>query len=107
MRAQEACRNVLTPCRLLRAAHMFFRDQLQSFTGHAHHAGERPPPTATQRLLMVCSSLTYLSCSWTWQHFEYPRLGSWFWLVAAASSVADGIADVLLEVLVERNELAS
>ena len=68
----------------------FFSDQAAAMSsGKQHHKAGIPPPPVLQRVLMACSSLLYLCCSYAWSRFGYRWLGLWFCLVSALSVVAD------------------
>ena len=64
--------------------------------GEGHSAGA-PPFTRLQRLLMVASSLLYLSCAHAWQRYSFVWLARCFVLVSALSVGADSGTDVLPE----------
>jgi len=76
----------------------FFSAQAAALSsGKQHHKAGTPPPSVLQRVLMACSSLLYLCCSYAWSRFSYRWLGVWFCLVSALSVVADAGGGLLTE----------
>ena len=75
-------------------------------SGKQHHKAGTPPPPLLQRVLMACSSLLYLCCSYAWSHFGYRWLGLWFCLVSALSVAADAGSGLLPERAIGRLRVA-
>jgi hypothetical protein len=75
----------------------FLRDQRCSQLSGAGHAVGAPPFTPPQRALMAASSLLYLCCAATWQHYGHSWLGGCFCLVSILSVGADAGGGVLPE----------
>ena len=85
----------------------FFSDQAAAMSsGKQHHKAGTPPPPLLQRVLMACSSLLYLCCSYAGSHFGYPWLGLWFCLVSALSVAADAGSGLLPERAIGRLRVA-
>ena len=85
----------------------FFSDQAAAMSsGKQHHKAGTPPPPVLQRVLMACSSLLYLCCSYAWSRFGYRWLGLWFCLVSALSVAADAGSGLLSERAIGRLRVA-
>lgn len=85
----------------------FFSDQAAAISsGKQHHKAGSPPPTVLQRVVMACSSLLYLCCSYAWSRFGYRWLGLWFCLVSALSVAADAGSGLLPERAIEALRVA-
>ena len=86
---------------------VFFSDQAAAISsGKQHHKAGTPPPTVLQRVVMACSSLLYLCCSYAWSRFGYRWLGLWFCLVSALSVAADAGSGLLPERAIEALRVA-